>query len=107
MIAAKLRAEITDDDRRRWIPQTIDTAAVVAWANESSAIAERPDVQYCLQKGDACWYSADQQQYRGGPKRVVAVDDAYLAAQAPVVRDRLKMAGLRLGAILNIALTPG
>ena len=107
VIAAKLRAETTDDDRKRWIPQTIDTAAVIAWANESSAIAERPDVQYCILKGDACWYSADQQQYRSGPKRVVAVDDAYLAAQASVVSDRLKMAGIRLGAILNIALTPG
>jgi S1/P1 Nuclease len=107
VIAARLRAEITDEDRKRWIPSTIDTAAVVAWANESSAIAERPDVQYCNQKGDACWYSADQQQYRGGPKKVVAVDGAYLAAQASVVRDRLKMAGIRLGAILNVALTPG
>jgi len=107
VIAAKLRAEITDDDRKHWIPQTIDTAAIVAWANESSSIAERPDVKYCIQKGDACWYSADQQQYSGGPKRVVALDDAYLAAQASVVCDRLKMAGIRLGAILNIALTPG
>jgi hypothetical protein len=106
-IAAKLRAEFTDEDRARWIPQTTDTEAVVAWANESSAIAERPDVQYCIQRGDACWYSADQQQYRGGPKTVVAVDDAYLTAQASVVSDRIKMAGIRLGAILNIALTPG
>ena len=31
--------------------------AVVSWANESSAIAERPDVQYCVQKNDACWYA--------------------------------------------------
>ncbi len=47
-IAAKLRAEFTDEDRARWIPQTTDTEAVVAWANKSSAIAERPDVQYCI-----------------------------------------------------------
>jgi hypothetical protein len=46
--AAKLRAEITDEDRARWVPQVIDIAAIVAWANESSAIAERPDVQYCV-----------------------------------------------------------
>jgi hypothetical protein len=31
-IAAKLRAEFTDEDRARWIPSIIDTAAVVAWA---------------------------------------------------------------------------
>ena len=41
-IAAKLRAEITDEDRARSLPQVIDIATVVAWANESSAIAERP-----------------------------------------------------------------
>ena len=75
--------EITDDDRKGWIPQTIDVAAVVAWANESAVIAERPDVQYCVEKDDAFWYAADQQQYRGGPQRVVAVDDSYLSAQAP------------------------
>jgi hypothetical protein len=55
VIAAKLRAEITDEDRAGWVPPTMDVAAVVAWANESSAIAERPDVQYCVQVADACW----------------------------------------------------
>jgi hypothetical protein len=106
-IAAKLRAEITDEDRSQWVPPVIDIAAVVAWANESSAIAERPDVQYCIQKDDACWYATNQQEYRGGPQRVVAVDDAYLDAQAATVRERLKKAGVRLAAILNTALTPG
>ena len=48
-IAVKLHAEITDEDRARWIPPIIDVAAVVRWANESLAIAERPDVQYCVQ----------------------------------------------------------
>ena len=105
--AAKLRAEITDDDRACWIPQTIDTATIVAWANESFAIAERPDVQYCVQKDGACWYAPDRLQYRGGAQRVVAIDDAYLTAQAATVRERLKMAGVRLAAILNTALTPG
>ena len=103
-IAAKLRAEITDEDRARWVPPIIDVAAVVAWANKSSAIAERPDVQYCVQKDDACWYAADQPEYRGGAQRIVTVDDAYLTAQAATVRERLKMAGVRLGAILNTAL---
>ncbi len=96
--AAKLRAEITDQDRAGWVPPTIDVVAVVAWANESSAIAERPDVQYCVQKDDACWYAPDQPEYRGGAQRVVT--------QAATVRERLKMAGLRLAAILNTALMP-
>ena len=103
-IAAKLRAEITDDDRGRWIPPTIDVAAVVAWANESSAIAERPDVQYCVQVEDSCRYAPDLPEYRGGAQRVVTVDDAYLTGQAATVRQRLKMAGVRLGAILNTTL---
>jgi hypothetical protein len=102
-IATKLRAEITDEDRAHWIPPVMDTAAIVAWANESSAIAKRPDVQYCMQKEDACWYASDQLEYRGGAQRVVAVDDAYLKAQAGTVRGRLKMAGVRLGAILNMS----
>ena len=107
-IAEKLRAEITDEDRARWrTPSVIDVTAVVAWANESSAIAERPDVQYCLQVADACWYAWDQTEYKGGAQRVVVVDDAYLNAQAAIVRARLKMAGVRLAAILNTALTPG
>ena len=106
-IAANLRAEVTDEDRARWVPPIIDTAAVVAWANESSAIAEKPDVQYRVQKNDACWYATDQEQYRGGTQRVVTVDDAYLTAQAATVPERLKMAGVRLGAILNTALVPG
>ena len=68
------------------------------------AIAEKPDVQYCVQVADACWYATDQEQYKGGAQRVVTVDDAYLAAQAATVRERLKMAGVRLAAILNMAL---
>jgi hypothetical protein len=68
------------EDPARWVPQVIDIAAVVAWANESSAIAERSDVQYCLQKDDACWYASDQQEYKGGAQRFVVVDDAYLTA---------------------------
>ena len=89
------------------MPPIIDTAAVVTWANEFADIAERHDVQYCIQKNDACWYASDQEQYRGGIQRVVTVDDAYLTAQAATVRERLKMAGVRLGAILNTALMPG
>ena len=104
-VAGKLRAEITDEDRKRWIPPVVDTAAVVGWANKSSAIAEIPDVQYCVKKDDACWYASDQQGYSGGIQRVVTIDDAYLTAQAATVRQQLKMAGVRLGAILNTALS--
>lgn len=99
--ASKLRAEITDADRAKWVPRTIDTATVVSWANESLALARKPSVQYCVRNGYGCWYTADQMHYRGGPKRGVIVDRRYLAGQAPAVRERLKRAGVRLAAILN------
>jgi len=41
------------------------------WANESFAISERPEVQYCVQKEEACWYAPDQQEYGGGAQRVL------------------------------------
>jgi hypothetical protein len=49
----------------------------------------------------------DEQMWAGGAQRVVTVDDAYLTAQAVTVQERLKMAGVRLGAIFNSALMPG
>jgi len=107
VVAEALGTEITNADQARWAPTEIGVESVVAWANETFAITERPDVQYCVQKENACWYAAEQQEYRGGPQRTVTVDDAYLAAEAATVREQLKKAGVRLGAILNTALTPG
>ena len=37
-------------------------------------------------------------------RKIVVVDDPYLTAQAATVRERLKMVGVRLGAIINTAL---
>ena len=63
-----------------------------------------PDVQYCIQKSDGCWYPADRLSYGGCVQRTVSIDDAYFPAEAAVVRERLKMPGVRLGAILNTVL---
>ena len=76
-VAEQLRSEITDEDRARWIPQEIGVESVVGWANETFAITTRPDVQYCIQKEGSCWYASDQQQYRGGVQRAVAIYDAF------------------------------
>ncbi len=35
---------------------------------------------------------------------MVEITDRYLEQEAPIVRERLKLAGVRLGAILNSAL---
>lgn len=83
------REKITGADRTKRIPPEINITSVVSWANQSFAIATRPDVQYCVQKDDdACWYADDQKGYRGGAQHVVTVDDAYLAAQAATVREQ-------------------
>jgi nuclease S1 len=103
-IAIELRAEITDEDRAKWVPGKIDLAAIIGWANESLAITLKPNVQYCVQKSGECWYAANQKTYPGGQRKNVDVNDAYLTEHAPTVRERLKMAGVRLAAVLNTAL---
>jgi hypothetical protein len=102
-VAIELRAEITAQDRARWVPGDIDMATIVGWANESFTIALNPNVQYCVQKQGECWYTASQKTFAGVKKKVDA-NDAYLTLHAPTVRERLKMAGVRLAAVLNTAL---
>jgi hypothetical protein len=101
-VAAALRSEIKDENRKAWAPASPDAAAVATWANESLAIAESPFTQYCFRHSDGCWYSVDGRQF-SGTKREVEITPQYLEEQAPVVRERLKRAGVRLGAILNSA----
>ena len=101
-VAAALRSEIKDEDRKAWAPASLDAAAVATWANESLAIAESPFAQYCFRHADGCWYSVDERQF-SGTKRKVEITAKYLEEEAPVVRERLKRAGIRLGAILNSA----
>jgi hypothetical protein len=98
--AAALESEITAEERKAWAPASLDAAAVATWASESLAIALTPPVQYCFQHGDACWYSPDSRQF-AGQKRTVETGASYLEAEAPIVRERLKRAGVRLAAILN------
>ena len=103
-VAIDLRGEITPQKRAEWVPGDVDLAAIVGWANESFTIAISPNVQYCVQKQGECWYAANQKTYPGsGPKRKVDANDAYLGLHAPTVRERLKMAGVRLAAVLNTA----
>ena len=99
-VAAALEREVTDADRKAWAPPGLDAAAVAAWANESLAIAESPAVQYCVPHGDSCWYSPDARQF-SKDKRKVEITSRYLDEEAPIVRERLKRAGIRLGATLN------
>jgi hypothetical protein len=96
-LAAELRAEITDEQR-------LATNAV-AWANESLAIATSPDVEYCVMVDGACQYEAGNRELDDGePEKKVLVGHGYLDTHAPVVRERMAMAGVRLGGLLNQAL---
>ena len=103
-IAALLRSEITAEERKAWAPANLDASAVAAWATESLEIATRPSVQYCFQHDGECWYTPEAQQFAGKPRKV-EINANYLEDEAPIVRDRLKRAGIRLAAILNAVLS--
>ena len=106
-IALRLRAEISPENRAAWASSNIDAQSVIGWANESLAITLKPDTAYCIQKDDACWYAPDRKEFSlGQPMRNVIADDAYLTKQAPIVSERIKMAGIRLGSMLNTIFAP-
>ena len=67
----------------------------VVWANESFAIAERAQTKYCFQRGLSCELP--------DPAKV-KIDAAYIQANAPIVREQLQKAGVRLEPMLDAAL---
>jgi hypothetical protein len=100
MIVPELRAGITDEQRARWL-----ASDPVDWANESFAIAREPDVGYCIMVDGTCQYAAANVEFEEGePEKVVVVDDGYLDMHAPIARERIAMAGVRLAGLLNRAL---
>jgi hypothetical protein len=99
-IASWLRGEITDEQRSEWL-----ASRPIDWANESFAIATSPGVSYCVQTNAGCWYDHDRERLEAGqPEKTVLIDAAYMEVNAPVVRDRLSRAGVRLAGLLNKAL---
>ncbi|MBO9198163.1 S1/P1 nuclease [Rhizobium sp. 16-449-1b] len=100
-VAIDLRSEVTPQDRTNWIPSDITLDALLGWADESLAISRSPDVEYCILKGDVCQYDESRVKYDNQQTRSVVVDQSYLQRQSDTVRTRLKMAGIRLGALLE------
>jgi hypothetical protein len=99
-IVPELRAGITDEQRADWL-----ASDPVAWANESFAIARKPEVWYCVMVDGTCQYAADNVEFdEGEPEKVVSVDDGYLDRTASIARQRIAMAGVRLAGLLNRAL---
>ncbi|SDG68294.1 S1/P1 Nuclease [Bradyrhizobium sp. Rc2d] len=62
------------------------------WANESFAITEAVQTHYCAMQGGACSKIEGAQ---------VEIDEAYIAANTPIVRERLLKAGVRLAHLLD------
>ena len=57
-IVPEIRAGITDEQRTEWL-----ASDVIAWANESFAIARQPEFWYCVMVGDTCQYAADSREF--------------------------------------------
>ncbi len=99
-IATDLRTQVTETQRAQW-----NSTSPKDWANESFQLTTSPDVQYCVKKANACWYDATNQQLDPDDiKKVVTVNDAYMAQHLPTIKLRLMQAGVRLGRLLNQAL---
>jgi S1/P1 Nuclease len=99
-IAAELRAPVTADQRTQWT-----STSATDWANESFAITTAEDVEYCVQTATGCLYEEGNETHDADEdKKVVTVDDAYMARHLPTIKQRLTQAGVRLGALLNRAL---
>lgn len=100
-IARDLRASISEDERKAW---RYDSP--IEWANESYQITISPTVRYCQQQQGACWYSSDNMMLDDEEDwRTLTIDAEYLRLHAPVVRQRLQQAGIRLAYLLNKSLT--
>lgn len=99
-IAEELHREVSEADRQAWVPIPVE-----AWATESLTIARRAGVGYCVQTATGCAYDAGRAIYQTNSReKTVTMGRTYLEAHRAVIRDRLRRAGVRLGALLNLAL---
>jgi hypothetical protein len=64
------------------------------WANESFAIAERAQTNYCIRQGAFCEHLSGK----------VQIDAAYVEANTPIIREQLQKSGVRLAHLLDAAL---
>lgn len=99
-IADGLLHTVSAADRLSW-----QHDSPIEWANESYQITISPETDYCDNRDGACWHSADNMLLNDGEEpRVVTVDQRYISAHRTTIEQRLKQAGIRLGAMLNEAL---
>jgi hypothetical protein len=87
--ATELMKTITPAEIESWTRST-----PMDWANESFAIAEQARTEYCIRQGASCDH----------PSGKVKIDAAYVAVNAPIVREQLQKSGVRLAHLLDAAL---
>lgn len=87
--AAKLLAAVTSEQVKAWTQSDPKQ-----WANESFKITESVQTKYCVKHGNSC----------DRPDVSVRIDQAYIDANVPIVREQLQKAGIRLANLLDRAL---
>lgn len=88
--ASELLSSITPRQAQAWA-----RASLRDWANESFAITHSLATHYCLLTSTSCQPTVS----------ALKIDDAYIAANVPVVREQLAKAGIRLAHLLDQALS--
>lgn len=87
--AAELLASISPAQIEAWLQSTPRD-----WANESFKITESETTRYCVRLDGRC----------EKPTGSVNVDATYIRENAPIVREQLQKAGIRLAHLLDLAL---
>ena len=87
--ATELMKTITPVNIESWT-----RSAPMDWANESFAIAEQAQTEYCNRQGASCDH----------PSGKVKIDASYVAVNTPIVREQLQKAGVRLAHLLDATL---
>jgi hypothetical protein len=88
--ATELLKTVTPAKQEKWTHSD-----PVGWANESFAAAEDAKTKYCVMRASSCELASSGR---------VKIDQDYLDANLPVVRERLQKAGVRLAHMLDSAL---
>ena len=92
--------DLMESNKATWVAVPVE-----GWANESFQVTRRKSVQYCVRVGSRCVYQPGNETYsEGEEEKVGVVNMAYLELHVPIVRDRLKRAGIRLANLLNTTL---
>lgn len=99
-IATKLVGEVTQEQKEQW-----NASDPAEWANESFRITTDPATRYCVREGGACSYDEGNEVLdQDEEHKAITVDTAYIETNGPVVRDRLRRAGVRLAHALDQSL---